>query len=97
MRGVTPHQQARSEATFQAFIAAGRKALKDKTFDQMAIGDIARAAGLSVGAFYGRFENKEAFFSRSKTSRCRRLKKIFASDWRTLPCARRAMRSCLPR
>ena len=62
MRGVTPHQQARSEATFQALIAAGRKALEDKTFDQMAIGDIARAAGLSVGAFYGRFENKEAFF-----------------------------------
>ncbi len=62
MRGVTPHQQARSEATFQALIAAGRKALEDKTFDQMAIGDIARAARLSVGAFYGRFENKEAFF-----------------------------------
>lgn len=62
MRGVTPHQQARSEATFQALIAAGREALEDKTFDQVAIGDIARAAGVSVGAFYGRFDNKDAFF-----------------------------------
>jgi AcrR family transcriptional regulator len=62
LRGVTPHQQARSEATFQALIAGGREALEDKTFDQMAIGDISRAAGVSVGAFYGRFENKEAFF-----------------------------------
>jgi AcrR family transcriptional regulator len=62
LRGVTPQRQARSEATFQALIAAGRRALEDKTFDQMAIGDIARAAGVSVGAFYGRFEDKEAFF-----------------------------------
>lgn len=63
LRGVTPFQQARSGATFQALIAAGRKALEDKCFDEMTIGDIARVAGVSVGAFYGRFANKEAFFS----------------------------------
>lgn len=62
LRGVTPSRQARSEATFKALIAAGRKALEDKAFDQMTVGDIARAGGVSVGAFYGRFENKEAFF-----------------------------------
>jgi len=63
LRGVTPAQQARSEATFQALIEAGRKALDNKTFDEMTVEDIARAAGASVGAFYGRFKNKEAFFS----------------------------------
>lgn len=63
LRGVKPARQARSEATFRALIAAGRKALDAKTFDQMAVAEIARAARVSVGAFYGRFANKELFFS----------------------------------
>jgi AcrR family transcriptional regulator len=61
--GVTPARQARSEATFLALIKAGRKALDAKSFDQMTIEEIARAAKASVGAFYGRFADKEAFFS----------------------------------
>jgi len=63
LAGVTPARQARSEATFLALIKAGRKALDAKTFDQMTIGQIARAAKASVGAFYGRFADKEAFFT----------------------------------
>lgn len=63
LRGVTPAQQSRSEATFYALIEAGRKALDQKFFDEMTIEEIARDAGASVGAFYGRFANKEAFFS----------------------------------
>lgn len=63
LRGVTPAQQPRSEATFRALIQAGKKALDAKFFDEMTIEEIARAAGASVGAFYGRFANKEAFFS----------------------------------
>lgn len=63
LRGVTPTQQVRSEATFQALIQAGRQALKEKFFDEMTIEKIASAAHTSVGAFYGRFENKEMFFS----------------------------------
>ena len=60
--GVTPALQARSERTFHALIRAGRKALETKGFDAVTISELARAAGTSVGAFYGRFENKEAFF-----------------------------------
>jgi len=63
LRGVNPAQQPRSAATFHALIQAGRKALDEKFFDEMTIGEIARDAGASVGAFYGRFANKEAFFS----------------------------------
>jgi AcrR family transcriptional regulator len=63
LRGVTPARQARSEATFLALIRAGRKALDDKTFDEMTVEQIARAAKASVGAFYGRFADKEAFFA----------------------------------
>ena len=63
LSGVNPAQQLRSEATFHALIQAGRKALDEKFFDEMTIEEIARDAGASVGAFYGRFANKEAFFS----------------------------------
>ncbi len=63
LQGVTPAQQARSGATFLALLQAGREALERGSMDDMTVGDIARSAGTSVGAFYGRFENKEAFFS----------------------------------
>lgn len=63
LAGVAPARQARSQATFRALIMAGRKALEQKNFDAVTIEDIAQAAGVSVGAFYGRFANKEAFFS----------------------------------
>lgn len=63
MPGVTPARQGRSKATFHALIKAGRKALDAKSFDEMTIEDIARAADASVGAFYGRFADKETFFS----------------------------------
>jgi AcrR family transcriptional regulator len=58
-----PIQQARSEATYQALISAGRKALEEHRFGEMTIASLARSAGASVGAFYGRFENKQAYFS----------------------------------
>lgn len=63
LEGVTPARQARSQATFRALIVAGRKALEQKNFDAVTIEEIAQAAGASVGAFYGRFANKEAFFA----------------------------------
>lgn len=61
--GVVPIQQARSEATYQALILAGRTALENQSFQEMTIANLARSAGASVGAFYGRFENKQAYFS----------------------------------
>jgi AcrR family transcriptional regulator len=62
-KGVTPAHQARSEATYHALIKAGRKALANQSFEEMTIAALARSAGTSVGAFYGRFENKQAYFS----------------------------------
>lgn len=61
--GITPARQARSEATFKALLQAGREALEQGALESMTISDLARAAGASVGAFYGRFENKDVFFS----------------------------------
>jgi AcrR family transcriptional regulator len=59
--GVMPMRQARSEATFHALVQAGRKALESGSFESLKIADLALAANTSVGAFYGRFENRHAF------------------------------------
>lgn len=61
--GVAPIQQARSEATFHALIRAGREVVETRGFEGMTIAGLAEAAGVSVGAFYGRFENKQAYLS----------------------------------
>ena len=60
--GVRPVQQARSKATLLALLKAGRESLEEGTLDELKISKVAKRAGTSVGAFYGRFENKEVFF-----------------------------------
>lgn len=59
---VKPVQQARSRAKLISLLKAGRAALERGTLEEMKINEVAREAGTSVGAFYGRFENKEGFF-----------------------------------
>lgn len=61
--GVTPATQARSQATFNALIQSGRRVMTAKDFESVSIKEIASTAGSSIGAFYGRFANKEVFFS----------------------------------
>lgn len=63
IEGVVPARQARSEATFLALVNAGRKLLETKTFDQMTINEVAKAAGASVSSFYARFKDKETYFA----------------------------------
>ena len=62
--GADPLQpvQARSHATRDALFAAGRAMLADFDFDSFSIVELAAASKLSVGSFYGRFRDKEAFF-----------------------------------
>lgn len=60
---VLPAKQARSRLTRDRLLAAGRELLNQGAFEATSISDIARAAGCSVGAFYQRFADKEAFFT----------------------------------
>ncbi len=59
--------QARSAATREAMLAAGRSLLAEREFDALAIADLAAAIGMSVGSFYGRFQDKQAFFDELQT------------------------------
>jgi AcrR family transcriptional regulator len=59
---VLPAKQARSRITRDRLLAAGRQLLDRGAFEAISIADIAGDAGCSVGAFYHRFADKEAFF-----------------------------------
>lgn len=54
--------RARSQATHDALLAGARKLLASKGLDDLSIAEIAASNHMSVGSFYGRFQDKEAFF-----------------------------------
>lgn len=54
--------RARAQITRLALLKAGRNLLETHDFHAMSIAAIASANGMSVGSFYGRFKDKEAFF-----------------------------------
>ena len=60
---VLPAKQARSRLRRDRLLTAGRKLLNQGAFETTSIGDIAAEADCSVGAFYQRFADKEAFFA----------------------------------
>lgn len=53
--------QARSIETRDKLIRALETLLRDQPYEEISVADIASEAGLSVGAVYRRFENKDAF------------------------------------
>ncbi len=57
-----PTKQARAQKTRDSLLKAGAALLKHNSLDNISIAQIARAAGCSVGVFYFRFQDKEAYF-----------------------------------
>ncbi len=63
-----PPRQRRARETEQALLAAGRQLLAERDFAAVSVAQIAAACQVSVGAFYGRFRDKMAFFDVLRTS-----------------------------
>mgnify|MGYP002077557786 CR=1 FL=1 len=61
--GVTPSRQQRSRETTAALLAAGAEMLRTHSLAELSIEALCRQVGATVGAFYSRFENKEAYFN----------------------------------
>ena len=63
-RGPVPRvrepRQARSRATFDRLLSAAVALLAERRFEDASVAELVRRAGSSVGAFYARFESKEA-------------------------------------
>jgi len=55
-----PPLQARSRATFDRLLDATAALLAEKPFDEASVAEIVDRAGTSVGAFYGRFPDKDS-------------------------------------
>ena len=58
--GVLRPRQRRSRRTLERLLDAAAQALEDSTFDRLTIAELTRRAGVAVGSFYRRFEDKEA-------------------------------------
>jgi AcrR family transcriptional regulator len=61
--GILPTQQRRSQETTVALLEAAAVMLRERSLDELSIEDLCKRVGATVGAFYGRFESKDAFFS----------------------------------
>jgi len=61
--GILPTRQRRSQETTVALLEAGAEALRGCPFDELSINDLCAKVGATIGAFYGRFESKDAFFN----------------------------------
>jgi AcrR family transcriptional regulator len=62
---ITPYlvqepRQARSQETMNRVLDAAAQILETKTFEELTIAEVIRQAGTSVGAFYGRFKDKDS-------------------------------------
>lgn len=58
-----PSQQERSLRTAAAMLETGRRLLVDRSLEDLSVELICEQSGTTVGAFYGRFESKLAFFT----------------------------------
>ena len=55
-----PPRQARSRATLDRLLEATAELLAERRFEEATLAELVRRAGSSVGAFYARFESKQA-------------------------------------
>src|SRR5579872_7327847 len=60
--GVHPVRQRRGQRTRDRLLDAGQRLIARRSVDALSVADIARAANCSVGSFYLRFRDKDAFF-----------------------------------
>lgn len=61
--GVRAAKQSRSQAKHQALLQAGRRLLDAQDLGTLSVAQLTRDAGMSVGSFYSRFEDKDAWFA----------------------------------
>ena len=61
--GVTPSRQKRSRETTLALLQAGAALLRTRSLAELSIEALCAKVGATVGAFYSRFDSKEAYFN----------------------------------
>lgn len=87
-------RQARSVASLNRMLAAAETVLQQKSFDAATLAEIARAAGVTTGAFYARFRDKEGLL-RELEERVYRAMRTFAEEYAPEPGSAVSLRAVL--
>lgn len=61
--GLTQPLQERSRRSLEKFLEAAKEVVSERGFEDASVAEIVERSGLSVGAFYQRFENKAALLT----------------------------------
>ncbi|HUN96800.1 MAG TPA: TetR/AcrR family transcriptional regulator [Bradyrhizobium sp.] len=61
--GVSPSRQKRSRETTLVLLQAGAEMLRSRSLAELSIEALCAQVGATVGAFYSRFDSKEAYFN----------------------------------
>lgn len=82
--GPRPPQQKRSEATLARILGAAKTLLATRDLDDITVDDIAREAGVSVGALYTRFKGKDELLTHlldaTQREQVGRLEEVLAAE-----------------
>lgn len=82
--GPRPPQQKRSEATLARILGAAKTLLATRDLDDITVEDIAREAGVSVGALYTRFKGKDELLTHlldaTQREQVGRLEEVLAAE-----------------
>jgi AcrR family transcriptional regulator len=70
--GVNPARQKRSREMTEALLETGQRLLARKSLAELSVEELCASIGVSVGAFYSRFQSKEAYFHALQLLACRR-------------------------
>jgi len=92
-----PAYQTRSREQRDRLLKAGERVFAEGGFWQAHVADIARRAGCSVGSFYRRFQDKEAFFFALQTYMAERAEQNIATFFRDPACRTEPMADLLLR
>ncbi|MBI1196797.1 MAG: TetR family transcriptional regulator [Phenylobacterium sp.] len=85
-KGARPVYQTRSREQRDRLLKAGERVFAEGGFWQAHVADIAKRAGCSVGSFYRRFEDKEAFFFALQSYMAERAEENLAAFFRDPSC-----------
>lgn len=72
-RGPPPRRRMDADARKEKLLALGLRAFSDRPYDEMSIGDLARAAKISKGLLYHYFPTKRDFYVATVREAARRL------------------------
>lgn len=90
-----PGKQLRSERTLAAILDAAEILIAEKGYEAASINEIARMAGVTSGALYGRFDGKDGLLSGMFERHCARLQVSFDELCARINSGQLSMRAAL--